>query len=75
MEKLDHQKFFDVGTRLSNAAKEYWSLLLGAIVLELVFMFSFRSGDGLYLILPTLAVGTFVFILDGRNTSYKARNL
>jgi hypothetical protein len=75
VEKLAHQECFGMGTRIKNAAKEYWSLLLGALALELVFIFSFSPGDGLFLILPTLAVGTSVFILDGRITSYKAHNV
>lgn len=75
VDNFAQQKFFDARTRIKNATKEYWSLLLGAIVLELVFIFSFNPGDGLFLILPTLAVGTSVFILDGRIARYKAHNL
>lgn len=73
--KLAHQMLFGAGTRIKNATKEYWPLLLGALVLELVFIFSFSPRDGLFLILPTLAVGTSVFILDGRISRYKAHNL
>lgn len=73
--KLAHQVLLGAGPRIKNATKEYWPLLLGALVLELVFIFSFSPGDGLFLIVPTLAVGTSVFILDGRITRYKAHNL
>jgi hypothetical protein len=70
--RLVHQKSFGVGTRIRKAVREYWSLLLGAFTLELVFIFSFRPGDGLYLIIPTLVIGTSVFIFDGRISRYKA---
>ena len=53
-------------SRIKNITSEYCSLVLGAVALELVIMFSFSSHDGLFLILPTLAIGTSVFILDGR---------
>ena len=72
MDRLVHQKSFGVGTRIRKATREYWPLLLGAFALELVFIFSFSPRDGLYLIIPTLAIGTSVFIFDGRIARYKA---
>lgn len=53
-------------SKLMRIISEYAPLALGAIALELVILFSFRSNDGLFLILPTLAIGTSVYMLDGR---------
>jgi hypothetical protein len=52
--------------RLLGKVKEYSSVLLGGLALELVILFSFNSTDGLFLVVPTLAVGTVVYILDGK---------
>ena len=60
------RKTLSLATRIKNIASEYWSVALGALALELVIMFSFSSHDGLFLILPALAIGTSVFILDGK---------
>jgi hypothetical protein len=53
-------------SRLKRLTKEYCSLALGAIALELVILFSVSSNDGLFLILPTLAIGTSVYVLDSK---------
>jgi hypothetical protein len=53
-------------SRMKNGTREYGSIALGALALELVIMFSFSLGDALLLILPALAAGTSVFVLDGR---------
>lgn len=60
------KRFLDLASRLGHTTAEYGLLILGAIVLELVILFSFRSSDGLFLILPTLAIGTSVYILDAK---------
>jgi hypothetical protein len=60
------KRFVDLASRLGHATVEYGLLVLGAVALELVILFSFRSSDGLFLILPTLAVGTYVYILDAK---------
>ena len=62
----NRRKTLSFVSRIKNITSEYCSLALGAVALELVIMFSFSSHDGLFLILPTLAIGTSVFILDGR---------
>ena len=60
------RKTTPLATKVGQAIKEYGPLALGALALELVIMFSFRSNDGLFLIIPTLAIGTSVYMLDGR---------
>ena len=60
------RKTLRFASKLKRIISEYAPLALGAIALELVIMFSFKSNDGLFLILPTLAIGTSVYMLDGR---------
>jgi len=66
---MHHKKFHGLASRLGRAAAEYGVLVLGAVALELVILFSFKSSDGLFLILPALTVGTCVYIMDGRRNA------
>lgn len=68
------KRFLDLASRLSHATVEYGLLFLGAVVLELVILFSFRSSDGLFLILHTLVVGTYVYILDAKKDMRRGPN-
>lgn len=55
-------------TRLSKVKqimKQVVPVVIGAIALEIVITFSFRSSDGLYLVLSTLGLGTSVYVFDG----------
>ena len=58
--------FLDLASRLGHATAKYGLLVLGALVMELVMLLSVRPNEGLFLILPTLAVGTSVYILDAK---------
>jgi hypothetical protein len=64
--KSSKRKSLGLASRLKKSIREYCSVALGALALELVILFSFSSTDGLFLIVPTLAVGTLVYILDGK---------
>jgi len=52
-------------SKLKDLVSNIAPLVVGAVALEAVITFSFRSIDGLFLVISTLAVGTSVYVFDG----------
>jgi len=56
---------FSVASRFGDKIRDIGVLIAGIVALEAVLTLTFRPFEGLFLIIPTLAVGTTLYVSDG----------